>query len=233
MQVQGRDSRQASGRESAGFTLVELMIAISVIAILSTIALPMYQDALTTARTQKAVMELKTISTSVDTFRQANIMRLPITLYQVGFGGRRDPWGTPYCYLNYEAGTGDGLEWAIRTGLVNPSAILRRPAAGAPVAGPSTIGGFFLHEVLGPEAPGVAPVEGAPAPVVVERTVHINVAVDSVRRRDRYAFPLNTDYDLFSIGPDRSSATSIGHALSQDDVIRANDGGFFGRASKY
>jgi general secretion pathway protein G len=59
------------------------------------------------------------------------------------------------------------------------------------------------------------------------------VTVEAVRRRDRYMFPLNTDYDLFSLGANRSTAVSLGQTLSQDDVIRANDGGFFGRASEY
>ena len=53
------------------------------------------------------------------------------------------------------------------------------------------------------------------------------------RRRDRYMFPLNTDYDLFSLGPDHQSATSLGEGIGLDDVIRANNGGFFGRASDY
>jgi general secretion pathway protein G len=46
-------------------------------------------------------------------------------------------------------------------------------------------------------------------------------------------FPLNTDYDLFSLGANRATAVSVGQAVSLDDVIRANDGGFFGKASDY
>jgi len=59
------------------------------------------------------------------------------------------------------------------------------------------------------------------------------VAVEETRRRDRYMFPLNTDYDLFSLGPDKVTATSLGEKSGLDDVIRANNGGYFGPAEGY
>jgi len=59
------------------------------------------------------------------------------------------------------------------------------------------------------------------------------VATEITRRRDRYMFPLNTDYDLFSLGPNGRTTVSLGESLGQDDVIRANNGGFFGTASDY
>ena len=59
------------------------------------------------------------------------------------------------------------------------------------------------------------------------------VTTSTKRRRDRYMFPLNTDYDLFSLGPDHATATSLGESTGLDDVIRANNGGFFGLASNY
>jgi hypothetical protein len=63
--------------------------------------------------------------------------------------------------------------------------------------------------------------------------VYVAVPVNAVRRRDQYLFPLNTDYDLFSLGPDGDSAVALGNLLSLDDVIRANDGGYFGPAANY
>ncbi len=56
---------------------------------------------------------------------------------------------------------------------------------------------------------------------------------EEVRRRDRYLYPLNTDYDLFSLGPNGRTAVALGDSVANDDVIRANDGGYFGSASKY
>jgi hypothetical protein len=59
------------------------------------------------------------------------------------------------------------------------------------------------------------------------------VPTATTRRRDRYMFPLNTDYDLFSLGPDTRTAVSLGETIGLDDVIRANNGGYFGTASEY
>ncbi len=52
-------------------------------------------------------------------------------------------------------------------------------------------------------------------------------------RRDRFLVPVNSTFDLYSLGPDGSSAPPFTAASSQDDIVRANDGGFIGRASKY
>ncbi len=52
-------------------------------------------------------------------------------------------------------------------------------------------------------------------------------------RRDRFLVPINTTYDLYSMGKDGASSPALTARPSQDDVIRANDGGFFGLASKY
>jgi general secretion pathway protein G len=45
--------------------------------------------------------------------------------------------------------------------------------------------------------------------------------------------PLNSDYDLFSIGADCRSASSLSSQFSLDDVIRANNGGYFGLGKDY
>jgi general secretion pathway protein G len=45
--------------------------------------------------------------------------------------------------------------------------------------------------------------------------------------------PLNSDYDLFSMGKDKTSAPSIADSTSKDDVIRADDGNYIGLASEY
>jgi general secretion pathway protein G len=52
-------------------------------------------------------------------------------------------------------------------------------------------------------------------------------------RRDRFLVPINSTYDLYSTGKDGDSNPTLNAKVSQDDVIRANDGGFVGLASKY
>lgn len=52
-------------------------------------------------------------------------------------------------------------------------------------------------------------------------------------RKDHSLVPLNTDYDLFSKGPDGSSASALTAKSSKDDILRANNGRFVGPASLY
>lgn len=52
-------------------------------------------------------------------------------------------------------------------------------------------------------------------------------------RKDRSLHPLNTDYDLYSIGPDGKTATPLTAATSRDDVVRARNGSFVGQAKDY
>lgn len=52
-------------------------------------------------------------------------------------------------------------------------------------------------------------------------------------RRDKNLNPLNTDFDLYSIGKDAKTKLPITQKDSLDDVIRAYDGKFIDRASKF
>ncbi len=52
-------------------------------------------------------------------------------------------------------------------------------------------------------------------------------------RKDRFLVPINSDFDLYSMGPDGKSQPPLTAKASQDDIIRANDGGYFGLASDY
>lgn len=40
---------------------------------------------------------------------------------------------------------------------------------------------------------------------------------------------LNTEFDLFSMGPDGASAQAYSDATSRDDIVRSGDGGFVGQ----
>lgn len=52
-------------------------------------------------------------------------------------------------------------------------------------------------------------------------------------RKDKSLVPLNSDYDLYSIGKDGESKQPLAPKVSHDDIIRANDGGYIGLASMY
>ncbi|MEP6574258.1 MAG: prepilin-type N-terminal cleavage/methylation domain-containing protein [Gemmatimonadota bacterium] len=53
------------------------------------------------------------------------------------------------------------------------------------------------------------------------------------RRKDRFLVPINSTFDLYSSGPDGRSSPPLTAGASQDDIVRANDGGFIGVASNY
>ena len=65
--------------------------------------------------------------------------------------------------------------------------------------------------------------------------VYLRVADASpgrLRKDDRRA-PLNTDFDLYSMGPDGATAAPLPAQPSRDDIVRANDGEFIGLAINY
>jgi len=55
----------------------------------------------------------------------------------------------------------------------------------------------------------------------------------SVARASSHVVVLNEDYDLWSPGKDGLSSRVISHNLAQDDIIRANNGKYFGIAEDY
>jgi len=52
-------------------------------------------------------------------------------------------------------------------------------------------------------------------------------------RKDKNLVPINSDYDLYSVGPDGDSVSPLTAKKSQDDIIRANNGAYVGLASGY
>ncbi|MDA0690117.1 MAG: prepilin-type N-terminal cleavage/methylation domain-containing protein [Proteobacteria bacterium] len=53
------------------------------------------------------------------------------------------------------------------------------------------------------------------------------------KRKDKFLNPVNTDYDLYSMGKDGASALAFTSAKGRDDVVRANNGSFLGLAEDY
>ena len=52
-------------------------------------------------------------------------------------------------------------------------------------------------------------------------------------RKDGKLNPLNTDFDLFSMGSDGDSKGPLSAKASRDDIVRANNGDFIGRGEDY
>lgn len=53
------------------------------------------------------------------------------------------------------------------------------------------------------------------------------------RRRDKNMNPVNSDYDLYSKGPDGQSQAQFVAAKARDDIVRAADGDFIGIAEDF
>ena len=148
----------------AAFTLVELMIAILVLAALAAIAIPSYQEYIERARRSQAIRDIAQIGMIIERFYTMN-QTYPANLAALGAGvPATDPWGNAYQYLAID---------------VNP-----------------------------------APNKGAV-------------------RKDKNLNPLNSDYDLYSMGLDGQTQKQLTAAKARDDIVRAGNGGFIGLASEH
>jgi general secretion pathway protein G len=52
-------------------------------------------------------------------------------------------------------------------------------------------------------------------------------------RKDHSVHPLNSDFDLYSMGKDGASVAPLTSDISWDDIVRANNGRFVGLGSEY
>ena len=147
-------------RTSKAFTLLEVLIAIAILAVLAAISIPIYAQYKVKLNNAIAVTDIINIQVAIESYDQANDT-YPSSLTDVNMNLLLDPWGTPYEYLNLD---------------------------GVPIG---------------------------------------------QMRKDQALVPINSDYDLYSMGPDGASTPPLTAANSRDDVVRANNGGFIGIASDY
>ena len=147
-------------KHAKAFTLLELLIAVSIIAVAAAIAIPIYNGYKVKLDNAIAVTDIVRIQVVVESYYQANDI-YPNSLTDVNMNLLLDPWGIAYEYLNL---------------------------AGAPIG---------------------------------------------QMRKDQALVPINSDYDLYSKGPDGASVAPLTAANSRDDIVRANNGSFIGLASEY
>ena len=50
-------------------------------------------------------------------------------------------------------------------------------------------------------------------------------------RKDHFMVPVNTDFDLYSKGKDGNSSSPFTAKASRDDIVRAYNGGYYGKVS--
>ena len=57
--------------------------------------------------------------------------------------------------------------------------------------------------------------------------------VNGKRRKDHSLVPVNSDYDLYSVGPDGLTGAPFTDKKSRDDIVRASNGAFIGPVSEF
>ncbi|MDH3733712.1 MAG: prepilin-type N-terminal cleavage/methylation domain-containing protein [Gemmatimonadota bacterium] len=97
-----RVSSPAQTVRLGGFTVVELVIALTLIGILSTVAIKSSVRASETVRNQTATGQILEIQTRIDEFAMQR-GRMPSSLSEVNAGDMRDPWGNAYQYLDFSS----------------------------------------------------------------------------------------------------------------------------------
>ncbi|MBI4791673.1 MAG: prepilin-type N-terminal cleavage/methylation domain-containing protein [Deltaproteobacteria bacterium] len=149
-----------SGILTAGFTLIELMIACAIMGTLAAIATPMFHSYIERVQLQRVYSEIRLLEKEITIF-QGTYGRFPQNLAEIGLDKLQDPWGNPYRYL---------------------------------------------------------PVEGTPPGKL---------------RKDHFMVPVNSDFDLYSMGKDGKTASPFTAKNSRDDIVRANDGQYLGLVANY
>ena len=99
---------RSSSLHADGFSLIELMLAISIVGVLAALAVPNYMQFIEKARVARAISELHGLAKDIKGFALA-VGSYPNSLTDVGVGTRLDPWGTPYQYYRINCGTIDDI----------------------------------------------------------------------------------------------------------------------------
>jgi general secretion pathway protein G len=103
----GQAWRPTPARHARGFTAIELMLAVAILAIVAALAYPSYASYQERGRIAQATIDIKDMEQRIKLYAVDN-RAYPETLAEIGKGGLRDPWGNPYEYTNLETAKGKG-----------------------------------------------------------------------------------------------------------------------------
>lgn len=93
-------SRVARSGPAKGFSLIELMFVMSIIATLVIIALPAFESSRERAHIARAIGDIKAIEADILAYEAEHDVTPP-DLISVGRDRLLDPWGNPYRYLSF------------------------------------------------------------------------------------------------------------------------------------
>lgn len=208
---------------SKGFSLVELLVSVAVLGLLFALVIPRFQGYVEKARIARAVAEIKDFETEIFAYYIHN-EKYPNSLTDLGrtFDNMLDPWGNPYQYLLIDGtkvpGSGKSVSNSGFSGVAT--------AASGGSEGASWDSWFFGVAYAAPGGGGSSGGGGGGGSSG-------GGGGGAQPRKDRFLVPINSDYDLYSVGPDGASAAPLTAATSRDDIIRASDGAYVGVAVNF
>ncbi len=242
---------------ATGFTLIEVMIAVAIAGILASLAGPAYTDFLYKARVARTVAELHGLAKELQGFALSSEL-YPDTLAQIGRSTMLDPWGNPYQYYRINCGpvTVGHLHQPDRPDGSSDGGIV-------PVTGPYPAnGGRLLLTVENAQAQGLIQlVAGSGGGGSGSGGGSSGSGGGSGAggggggaggggggagsgggppcggvggaRKDRFLVPINSDFDIYSMGQNGQTVAPLTAPKSHDDILRASDGGFYGLAANF
>jgi prepilin-type N-terminal cleavage/methylation domain-containing protein len=97
--VVGRiDSRPGGTADNKGFSLVELITVVLIIAALSAMVIPSYNNYINKSKNARAMSEIRTLTTEISAWSLDHNNTNPPNLAAIGRDNYLDPWKRPYEY---------------------------------------------------------------------------------------------------------------------------------------
>ena len=248
---------------ATGFTLIELMIAVAITGILASLAGPTYTDFLYKARVARTVAELHGLAKEIqgfalsselypDTLAQIGRSTMldpwgnPYQYYRINCGpatvGHLNPPDLPAhgsdgrivpvtglstthearVYLTVESSRAQQLLHLVAGGGSSGSGGgSGGSGGGSSGSGGGSSGGGGGSSGAGGGSSGAGGGGGPPCGGV------------GGARKDRFLVPINSDFDIYSMGRDGQTVPPLTAPKSHDDILRASDGGFYGLAANF
>ena len=102
VRASSRSGRAPLRGRSSGITLIEVILAVTIVGVLATMSISSYSKYRERARNAQAVSDIGTIQTAIANWAVDN-QGLPKSLADVSpsLATMKDPWGNPYRYLNH------------------------------------------------------------------------------------------------------------------------------------
>jgi general secretion pathway protein G len=96
-----RAESASSPHQTTGFTVIEAMLVVAIVAILAAITLPLYGKYRDRIDTFQAVSDIGGLQALISAY-ELDHRGFPDSLADISRDGMRDPWGNPYQYLSHD-----------------------------------------------------------------------------------------------------------------------------------